>query len=88
MFILKKHLALYLERLGYEFVAAFFKKKLYGLFLCMGFNCLKARATSRRQFTFYHLSSQNSLYSFYPPSKDDGHRQPWSHPVVLNMGHY
>ena len=29
-------------------------KKLYGPFLWMGFNCLKARATSRRQFTFYH----------------------------------
>ena len=26
------------------------KKKLYGPFLWMGFNCLKARATSRRQF--------------------------------------
>ena len=31
-----------------------FKKKLYDLFLWMGFNCLKYRATSRRQFTFYH----------------------------------
>ena len=30
------------------------KKKLYGPFLWMGFNCLNARATSRRQFTFYH----------------------------------
>ena len=30
------------------------KKYLYGLFLWMGFNCLKAKATSRRQFTFYH----------------------------------
>ena len=30
------------------------KKKLYGLFLWMGFKDLKARATSRRQFTFYH----------------------------------
>ena len=30
------------------------KKKLYGPFLWMGFNCLTARATSRRQFTFYH----------------------------------
>ena len=30
------------------------KNKLYGPFLWMGFNCLKARATSRRQFTFYH----------------------------------
>ena len=28
--------------------------KLYGPFLWMGFNCLKATATSRRQFTFYH----------------------------------
>ena len=26
--------------------------KLYGSFLWIGFNCLKARATSRRQFTF------------------------------------
>ena len=30
------------------------KKKLYGPLLWMGFNCLIARATSRRQFTFYH----------------------------------
>ena len=29
-------------------------KKFYGPFLWMGFNCLKARATSRKQFTFYH----------------------------------
>ena len=28
--------------------------KLYGLFLWIGFNCLKARATSRRQFSFYY----------------------------------
>ena len=30
------------------------KPKLYGPFLWMGFNCLKGRATSRRQFSFYH----------------------------------
>ena len=30
------------------------KTKLYGPLLWMGFNCLKATATSRRQFTFYH----------------------------------
>ena len=30
------------------------KAKLYGLFLWMGLNFLKARATSRRQVTFYH----------------------------------
>ena len=29
----------------------------------MGFNCLKARATSRRQFTFYHLVPRNLWYS-------------------------
>ena len=29
-------------------------KKLYGPFLWVGFICLKARATSRSQFTFYH----------------------------------
>ena len=43
----------------------------------MGFNCLKATATSRRQFTFYHSVPRNSWYSFY---------RPWSHPVVLNTG--
>ena len=38
---------------------ASFKKKLYGpLFLWMGFNCLKATATSRRQFTFYQSSQK------------------------------
>ena len=37
------------------------KKKLYGPFLLwMGFNCLKATATSRRQFTFYHSVPRNS----------------------------
>ena len=30
------------------------KKKKKTLFLWMVFNCLKARATSRRQFAFYH----------------------------------
>ena len=29
----------------------------------MGFNCLKATATSRRQFTFYHSVPRNSWYS-------------------------
>ena len=28
--------------------------KFYGPFLWMGFSCLKARATSRRQFIFYY----------------------------------
>ena len=29
-------------------------KKLYGPFLWIGISCIKAKATSRRQFTFYH----------------------------------
>ena len=53
-------------------------------FLCMGFNCLKATATSRRQFTFYHSVPRNSWYSFYRPRKDERLSRPWSHPVVLN----
>ena len=61
-------------------------KKLYGPFSWMGFNCLKARATSRRQFTFYHYFPRNSWYSFYQHRKDERLSQPWSHPVVLNMG--
>ena len=36
----------------------------------MGFNCLKATATSRRQFTFYHSVPRNSWNSFYQPQKD------------------
>ena len=64
----------------------FLKKKLYGPFLWMGFNCLKARATSRRQFTFYHLVPRNSWYSLYRPRKDERLSRPWSHLVVLNTG--
>ena len=55
------------------------KKKLYGPFLWMGFNCLKATATSRRQFTFYHSVPRNSWYSFYRPRKDERLSQPWNH---------
>ena len=67
----------------------FIKKKnfkLYGPFLWMGFNCLKATATSRRQFTFYHSVPRNSWYSFYQPRKDERLNRPWSHPVVLVTG--
>ena len=39
----------------------FLKKKLYCPFLWMGFNCLKATANSRRQFTFYHSFYENGL---------------------------
>ena len=62
------------------------KTKLYGSFLWIGFNCLKATVTSRRQFTFYHSVPRNSWYSFYRPQKDERLSRPWSHPVVLNTG--
>ena len=60
------------------------KKKVNGPFLLMGFNCLRARATLRRQFTFHHLVQRNFWYWFYQPRKDERLSQPWSHPVVLN----
>ena len=47
------------------------KKKLYRPFSWMGFNCLKARATLRRQFTSYHYVPRNSWYSFNQPQKDE-----------------
>ena len=52
----------------------------------MGFNCLKATATSGRQFTFYHSVPRNSWCSFYRPRKDGRLSRPWSHPVVLITG--
>ena len=60
--------------------------KLYDPFLWMGFNCLKATFTLRRQFTFYHSVPRNSWYSFYWPRKDERLSRPWNHPVVLNTG--
>ena len=46
---------------------------LYGPVLWMGSNCLKARATSKRQFAFYDQLPRNSWYSFYQPWKDETH---------------
>ena len=50
------------------------------------YNCLKARATSRRQCTFYHEVPRSSWYSFYQPRKDERLSWPWRHPLVLNTG--
>ena len=50
----------------------------------MGFNCLKARSNSRRQFTFYHKVSRSFRYSFYWPWKDESLSWPWNYPVVFN----
>ena len=62
------------------------EKKLYGPFLWMGSNCLKATATSGWQFTFYHWVPRNSWHSFYRPRKDERLSRSWSHPVVFNTG--
>ena len=62
--------------------------QLYAPFLWMGFNCLKATATSRRQFTFYHSVPRNSWYSLCRPRKDERLSRPCSHPVVLNTRPY
>ena len=44
------------------------------------------RATSRRQFTFYSSVPNISQYSFNRLWEDERLSQPWSHPVVLNLG--
>ena len=44
------------------------------------------RATTRSQFTFYHLGPRNFWYSFDRPRKDERLSRPWSHPAVLNTG--
>ena len=44
------------------------------------------RATSRRQFTFYHSFPKISWYSFIRPGKDERLSQPWCHPMLLNLG--
>ena len=62
------------------------KKNFMVPFSWMGFNCLKATATSRRLFTLYHKVPRNFWYSLYRPRKNERLSQPWSHPVVLNTG--
>ena len=52
---------------SWKFRAVVFRtkiKKLYCLFLWMGCNCLKAKAISRRQFTFFHQVPTKSLKLF------------------------
>ena len=52
----------------------------------MGSNCLKAKATSRRQFSFTSKVPENPGIPFCWPRKDKKLSHPWSHPVVLSMG--
>ena len=44
------------------------------------------RATTRRQFTFYHSVPRSSWYLINSPRKDKRMNWPWSHPAVLNQG--
>ena len=68
------------------FNTGWIKKKLYGPFLWIGFNCLKATATLRRPSNFYHSVPRNSWCSFYQPQKDERLSRPWSQPIVLSTG--
>ena len=53
----------------------------------MEFHYLKAtRATTRRQFTFYHYVSRNSWYIFDWPQRDERLSRFQRHPVILNTG--
>ena len=51
----------------------------------MAFNCLKARATSRRQFTSRRLFI--TKFSEISGTQDERLSRLRSHPVVLNTGH-
>ena len=62
------------------------EKKLYDLFLWMGFNFLKATEPLRGDITFYHSVPRSSWYSFDRPRADERLSWTWSHLVVLNPG--
>ena len=59
--------------------------KLYGPFLWMGFNCLKAtQPLWGDSLLFTTKVSKNPWYLLDQSRKDERMRWPWSHPVVLN----
>ena len=63
------------------------KKTLWPLFMDGVQSHQGYRATTRRQFTFYHSIPRNSWHSFNRPWIDERLSQSWSYPVVvLNMG--
>ena len=64
----------------------FLKKTLWPLFMDGAQLSQGYRATTRRQFTFYHLVPRGSCYSFNWPQKDERLSWPWSHPLVSNTG--
>ena len=58
------------------------KRLLKRNFMTPFYRCAStAKATTRKQCTFYHLVPRTSWYS-----KDERLSWPWSHPVVLNLG--
>ena len=44
------------------------------------------RATTRKEFNFYHYVLRNSWYSFDGPQMNERPSRIWSHAVVLNVG--
>ena len=62
-------------------------KKKYGPFLWMGFDCLKAWATLRRQFTFLPLSSQKDLILILSTSEGWKAESTFEPPNVTVMEH-
>ena len=52
----------------------------------MGLNCIKpTKATTSRQFTFYHSVPSTFWHWFSWPQKDERLRLPRSYPAVLNL---
>ena len=61
-----------------------FKKTLWHLFMDRVQLPKVYRATTRKQFTFYHSVLKNSWYPFDQPRKDERLTRPWSRTVVFN----
>ena len=63
-------------------LGTFTKKILYGPLLWMEFKLPQGyRATTKRQFIFYHSVPRSSWYLCYRPQKDKRLSQPWNHRV-------
>ena len=60
------------------------KKALWPLFMDRVQLPKVYRATTRRQFIFYHSVPKNSWYPFDQPQKDRRLTRPWSHTLVFN----
>ena len=64
-------------------------KKLYGSFFIDGLQLSQGcKATTRRQFSFYHWVPKSSWYSFDQPRKDKRLSWPCTHPIRQNSTLY